>query len=64
MSYVLFSQTSTANGTRNTWNTSSGQTTTATNTAVVKGTLVSDVANSLFNEGAIVAAGGWNSGDT
>jgi len=65
MSYLLFSQTSTANGTRNTWNSGAvGQTGTtgSTTAAVVNGALVNGVANSAFNEAAIVA--GWGSDST
>lgn len=65
MSYVLFSQTSTANGTRNTWNSGAQVGATgATTGAVVNGALVTGVANSSFNEMAIAGVGGWNAGDT
>lgn len=62
MSYILFSQTSSAEGQRNLWNSGSGQATAATNAAVVNGALVTNVANSLFDEYAIAKAGGWTGG--
>jgi hypothetical protein len=60
MSYVLFSQTSSANGQRNLWtNANSGESGAVTNAAVVGG-VVTQVANSAFNVDAIVA--GFGSG--
>ncbi len=56
MSYILFSQTSTADGTRNLWNAAGmGQSTTASqiNVGVANGTVLSGIANSTFSEAAI-----------